>query len=109
MLVGEGLCASTIFWRFQRFAPKTTVKSKIECPQKCREGRFLAISSAARVLRIDTTVCGRFCTKRCGPSRRRVGNAPVVLKKFVRQPKKTFATVSARTRRVEPTMSALGG
>ena len=34
--------------------------------------------------------CGRFCVKRCGPSRRRMNNAPAVLKKFVRQSNKDF-------------------
>ena len=52
---------------YVRKVPILLQKSKIECPPKCREGRFLAISSAARVLQDDTTVCGRFCTKRCGP------------------------------------------
>src|SRR6266480_17599 len=42
----------------------------------------------------DTKVRGRFCVKRCGPSHRRARNAPAVLKNFVRQPEKTFATVS---------------
>jgi hypothetical protein len=43
--------------------------------------------------RADTNVRGRFCVKRCGPSRRRVRNASAVLKKLVRQPEKTFSTV----------------
>jgi hypothetical protein len=45
--------------------------------------------------RVDTKVCGRLCVKRCGPSHRRVRNASAALKNFVRQPEKTFATVSA--------------
>src|SRR5258706_10430051 len=45
--------------------------------------------------RPDTKVRGRFCVKRCGPSRRRVRTASAVLKNFVRQPEKTFSTVSA--------------
>jgi hypothetical protein len=45
--------------------------------------------------RPDTKVRGRFCVKRCGPSRRRVRAASAVLKNFVRQPEKTFSTVSA--------------
>jgi hypothetical protein len=40
--------------------------------------------------RPDTKVRGRFCVKRCGPSRRRVRTASAVLKNFVRQPEKTF-------------------
>jgi hypothetical protein len=43
--------------------------------------------------RADTNVGGRFCAKRCGPSRRRVRNASAVLKNLVRQPEKTFSTV----------------
>jgi hypothetical protein len=41
-------------------------------------------------------VHGRFCVRRCGPSRRRARNASAILKNFVSQPKKTFATQSAR-------------
>ena len=48
--------------------------------------------------RADTKVRGRFCVKRCGPSHRHVRNASAVLKNFVRQPEKTFSTVSARSR-----------
>src|SRR5712664_2863698 len=70
-------------------------KSKIEQPRKSRECRFLVVSAAATLCRTDTAVCGRFCVKRCGPSRRRMNNAPAVLKKFVRQSKKTFSTLSA--------------
>src|SRR5258705_13345373 len=47
----------------------------------------------------DTKVRGRFCVKRCGPSRRRVRTASAVLKTFVRQPEKTFSTISARNGR----------
>jgi hypothetical protein len=36
--------------------------------------------------------------KRCGPSHRRARNASAVLKNFVRQPKKTFSTLSAKKR-----------
>jgi hypothetical protein len=75
-------------------------KSKIEQPQKTRECRFLVVSAAATLCRTDTAVCGRFCVKRCGLSRRSKNNAPAVLKKFVRQSKKTFATVSATSRLV---------
>src|ERR1700730_552618 len=45
--------------------------------------------------RDDTKVRGRLCVKRCGPSHRRVRSASAALKNFVRQPEKTFATVSA--------------
>jgi hypothetical protein len=37
------------------------------------------------------------CVKRCGPSRRRLRSASAALKNFVRQPKKTFATLSAQS------------
>jgi hypothetical protein len=77
------------------FWPILLQKSKIEQPQKSREYRFLAVFVAASPCRTDTAVCGRFYVKRCGPSRRRMTNAPAVLKKFVRHPKKTFATISA--------------
>jgi hypothetical protein len=45
--------------------------------------------------RSDTKVRGRFCERRCGPSRRGERNASAVLTNFVRQPEKTFSTVSA--------------
>jgi hypothetical protein len=45
--------------------------------------------------RPDTNVRGRFCAKRCGPSRRRLRNASAVFIIFVCCPEKTFATVSA--------------
>ena len=40
--------------------------------------------------RADTKVRGRYCAKRCGPSRRRVRTASAVVKNFIRQPEKTF-------------------
>jgi hypothetical protein len=66
-----------------------------------RERRFLDSATAAMPSRADTKTGGRFCMKRCGPSRRRVRNASAVLKNFVGQPKKTFSTVSACLRRDE--------
>src|SRR5712664_4146121 len=59
--------------------------------------------------RLDTKVRGRFCVKRCGPSRRGVRTASAVLKNFVRQPEKTFSTVSVKTgkARCEHMFSAL--
>ena len=41
---------------------------------------------------------GRFCRKRYGPSRRRARSASAVFKIFVLHPKKTFSTLSARSR-----------
>ena len=46
-----------------------------------------------------------FGMERYGPSRRRGQNAPAALRIFLRHPKKTFATISARTGL--PEMSAL--
>jgi hypothetical protein len=60
-----------------------------------RESRCLDVSIAAMLARPDTEARGRFCEKRCGPSRRRARTASAVLKNFVRQPEKTFSTVSA--------------
>ena len=57
--------------------------------------------------RPDTKVRGRFCVKRCGPSHRRPRTASAVLKNFVRQPEKTFSTVSTRCRH-RPTPTGLG-
>src|ERR1035437_8238984 len=74
-------------------------KSKIKRHGKSRESRFLDISTAAKLCRADTKVRGHFCVKRCGPSRRRMRNASAVLKIFVRQPKKTFSTLSAQSGR----------
>src|ERR1700675_2909726 len=73
-------------------------KSKIEQPRKSCGSRFLVGSVTATLSRIDTTVCGRFCEMRCGPSRRRMKDAPAVLKNFVRRSKKTFSTLSANRR-----------
>jgi hypothetical protein len=44
---------------------------------KSRESQCLDVSIAAMLARADTKVRGRFCAKRCGPSRRRVRNASV--------------------------------
>jgi hypothetical protein len=74
-------------------------KSKIERLPKSRESRCLDVSTAAMLARPDTNVRGRFCVKRCGPSRRNVRNASAVLKNFVRRPEETFATVTADIRR----------
>jgi hypothetical protein len=82
-----------------RFAPILLKKSKIEPRLKSREALFLAVSTAATLLSADTEVGGNFCKRRCGPSRRRVRNASAVLKNFGRHPKKTFSTLSARSRR----------
>jgi hypothetical protein len=76
------------------FTPIVLQKSKIERLRKSRESRCLDISIAAMLARADAKVRGRFCAKRCGPSRRRVRNASAAPKNFVRQPEKTFSTQS---------------
>ena len=68
-------------------------KAEIERHSKSRESRCLDALAAAMPTKADTKVRGRFCAKRCGPSHRRVRNASA-LKNFVRQPEKTFSTVS---------------
>src|SRR6267154_5750305 len=40
-------------------------------------------------------VRGRFCVKRCGPSRHCLRDASAVLENFARHPKKTLSTLSA--------------
>ena len=59
------------------------------------EGRFLDVPTAAKVCRADTKVRGRFCIRRCGPSRRRARNPSAALRNFVRHPKGTFSTLLA--------------
>jgi hypothetical protein len=66
-------------------------------PPLCRS-RCLDVSTAAMLARPDTNVRGRFCTKRCGPTRRNLRSASAALKHFVRRPEKTFSTVSANKR-----------
>jgi hypothetical protein len=53
---------------------------------------------SATLCSADTMVHGRFCAKQCGPSRRHVRNASAVLENFARHAKKTFSTLSARSR-----------
>ena len=74
-------------------------KSKIERLRKSREGRCFAVSVAASRCRTGTRTYDRFCTNRCGPSHRRARDAPAARKNFVRQPKRTFSTVSTHSRR----------
>jgi hypothetical protein len=81
--------------RFWRILLK---KSKIERLRKFRESRCLDISAAAMLARADTQVRGRFCGHRFGPSYRSEQTASAALKNFVRQPQKTFSTVSAQSR-----------
>ena len=69
-------------------------KSKIERLQKSRK-----VFTAAMLAKGDTKVRGRFCERRCGPSRRGERSASSVLKNFVHLPEKTFSTVSALSRR----------
>lgn len=69
--------------RFWRILLK---KSKIERLPKSRESRCLDVSAAAMLARSDTKVRGRFCERRCGPSRRGERSASAPLKNFVRKP-----------------------
>jgi hypothetical protein len=78
-----------------RFAPILLKKSKIERLPKSRGSRCLDVSTTAMLARGDTKVRGRFCERRCDPSRRGERNASAVLKNFIRQPKRTFSTVSS--------------
>src|SRR6267378_6396581 len=50
----------------------------------------------------DTKVRGRSCEALWSPSRRSARNASAALKNFVRQPKKTFSTLSASTGHTGP-------
>src|SRR5258705_13901829 len=68
----------------------TVAKSKIERRRKSRESRCLDVSTAAMLARPDTKVRGRFCVKRCGPSRRRVRTASAVLKNLFASQKRLF-------------------
>src|SRR5258708_20853027 len=70
--------------------------SKIERRRKSREGRILDDCDAATPCSSDTEVSGRSCGNQCGPSRPHAQNASAVLRNFRRQPKKTFATLSAQ-------------
>ena len=72
-------------------------KSKIEWLQNSRECQFLAVSAARSLCRTCTKVTGRFCANRCGPSRRRVSDAPAGPKNFAHELEGTFSTISARS------------
>lgn len=78
-----------------RFAPILLKKSKIARLRKSLEGRFFVVSVAASLCRTSTRTYDRFSVNRCGPSLRRAWDAPAALENFVRQPKRTFSTVSA--------------
>ena len=47
-------------------------------------------------------VRGRFCVKRCGPSRHRLRDISAALENFARHPKKTFSTLSAKADLKQP-------
>ena len=83
--------------RHVRSVPILLQKSKIEELRKSRESRLFDVFVAAGPCGIDTAAGGRFGVKRCGPSRRRVKDAPASLKNFIGQSKKTFSTLSAQS------------
>src|SRR5260370_41909357 len=72
-------------------------KSKIEWLQNSRECQFLVVSAARSLCRTCTKVTGRFCANRCGPSRRRVSDAPAGRKNFTHELEGTFSTISAQS------------
>jgi hypothetical protein len=83
--------------RHVRVVPILLQKSKIERCQKSRESGFLDTSTAAIPRSADAKVRGHFCAKQLGPSHRLIRNASAVPGNFDRHPKKTFATISAKT------------
>src|ERR1700682_4698377 len=84
---------------YVRFAPILLKKSKIEWLQNSRECQFLVVAAARSLCRTCTKVPGRFCANRCGPSRRRVSDAPAGLKNFAHELEGTFSTISANSGR----------
>ena len=94
---GCDYCATTRRKRDVACWPILLKKSKIQRLRKSREGRFFVVSGAASLCRTGTRTYGCFCVNRCGPSHRRAWDAPAALKKFVRQPKRTFSTVSTQS------------
>ena len=76
-----------------RFAPILLQKSKIERDLKIPRKLIFDVSTAAKPRSADTMVRGRFCVKRCGPSRHRLRDASAVLENFVRHPKRLFNTI----------------
>src|SRR2546430_13937978 len=71
--------------------------SKIAGLRKSRECSALAISTAARLRRIDTSASDRFCGNRYGPSPRSERDAPAVLRIFSHKRKRTFSTQSVKS------------
>src|ERR1700730_380259 len=72
-------------------------KSKIARRQKSRGSWFSDESLSATIFSADTKLPGRFSDKRFGPSRLCARNASAGPENFVRQPQRTFATLSARS------------
>jgi hypothetical protein len=62
--------------------------------------------TAAKPRSADTMVRGRFCVKRCGPSRHRLRDASAVLEKFGSSPKKDFFNTIAAKRTDGPCSTA---
>jgi hypothetical protein len=93
--------------RHVRKVPILLQKSKIERRRKSRESLIFDVSAAAKLRSADAKVRSRFCVKRCCPTRRHARNASAVLKNFVRHQKKTFSTLSARSR-LHPALTKSG-
>jgi hypothetical protein len=72
-------------------------KSKIKQPNTIRESRSRGFSAAASLVCVTREAGDRFWMKRYGPSRRRAQSASAALRIFVRHPKKTFSTISAKS------------
>jgi hypothetical protein len=70
-------------------------KSKIERLRKSREGRLFVVSVAASLSRTGTRT---LLCESMWSSHRRAWHAPAALQHFVRQPKRTFSTVSVISR-----------
>jgi hypothetical protein len=63
---------------------------------RARYGRHQGSASVPPSARAHSgSIRGRFCVKRCGPSRRRLRDASAVLENFARHPRITFLTLSA--------------
>ena len=88
--------------RHVRFVPILLKKSKNEWLQNSRECQFLVVSAPRNLCRTCTKVPGHFCANRCGPSRRRMSDAPAGLKNFAHELEGTFFNNICQTRTHAP-------